>query len=53
MDALTSIGTLFNQLRDGSDFSAQGDEIVPVSTLVRWGYDNILQTGLFDSDCKK
>ena len=49
----TPIEALFEQLMDGRDYAVQGGEIILDSTMVSWGYNNIMQTGLFTSDCKK
>ncbi len=51
IDIPTPIETLFDQLLESRDFSVQGDEIISDFTLVRLGYNNILQTGVFNSDC--
>lgn len=47
------IESLFEQLQDGQDFAKQGSETISYDQLVRWGYENIYATGLFDSECKK
>jgi hypothetical protein len=49
----SAIETLFEQLEDGQSFASRGDETISDSQLVRWGYENVLQTGLFDRDCAK
>ena len=49
----TPIERLFNQLLDGRDYALQGKETITESTMVRWGYDIILATGLFTSERKK
>ena len=43
----------FDQLEDGQEFAAQGNEIIDNSQLMRWAYDNIKTTGLFDKDCER
>jgi hypothetical protein len=47
------IESLFEQLQEGQDFAKQGSETISYDQLVRWGYENIFATGLFDHDCKK
>ena len=49
----TPIETLFDQLDDGQEFAAQGNEVIDNSQLMRWAYDNIKSTGLFDKDCER
>ena len=49
----TPIETLFDQLEDGQEYAAQGKEIINNSQLMRWAYDNIKATGLFDKDCER
>ena len=49
----TPIETLFDQLEEGQEFAAQGNEIIDNSQLMRWAYDNIKATGLFDKDCER
>ena len=49
----TPIETLFDQLEDGQEFAAQGNETIDDSQLMRWAYDNIKATGLFDKDCER
>ena len=49
----TAIETLFEQLQDGQSFAERGHETISDGQLVRWGYENILATGLFDRDCTK
>jgi hypothetical protein len=49
----TSIEVLFEQLKDGQDFAKQGGETINDSTIVRFGYEIIKATGLFDRDCTK
>ena len=46
------IETLFDQLDDGQEFAVKGKEIIDDSQLMRWAYDNIKSTGLFDKDCE-
>jgi hypothetical protein len=48
-----AIETLFEQLQDGQSFAERGNETISDEQLVRWGYENILATGLFDRDCSK
>ena len=47
------IDTLFEQLKQGQEFAAKGKEIISDSQLVRWGYQNIKNTGLFNRECEK
>ena len=49
----TPIETLFEQLEDGKIFAEKGHEKIDNSQLMRWAYDNIKNTGLFDRDCEK
>ena len=49
----TPIETLFEHLDDGRLFSAKGHEVIDDTQLMRWAYDNIKNTGLFDRDCEK
>lgn len=49
----TPIETLFEQLDDGKLFAAKGHEKIDDTQLMRWAYDNIKNTGLFDRDCEK
>ena len=44
---------LFEQLKRGQTFAAQGNEVIDDSQLIRWGYQNIRATGLFDRACEK
>ena len=47
------IADLFEQLKRGQTFAAQGNEVIDDSQLIRWGYQNIRATGLFDRACEK
>ena len=47
------IADLFEQLKKGQRFAAKGNETIHDSQLVRWGYQNIRNTGLFDRACEK
>ena len=47
------IADLFEQLKKGQRFAATGNETIHDSQLVRWGYQNIRNTGLFDRACEK
>ena len=49
----TPIEILIDQLEDGQEFAAQGKEIIDNSLLMRWAYDNIKATDLFDKDCER
>jgi hypothetical protein len=49
----TSIETLFEQLKDGQDFAKKGGENLTDATIIRYGYDIIKATGVFDRDCTK
>ena len=44
---------LFEQLKRGQAFAAKGKETIDNSQLIRWGYQNIRATGLFDRACEK
>jgi len=47
------IATLFDQLKRGQEFAARGNEIIDDTQLIRWGYQNIKNTGLFNRECEK
>ena len=47
------IADLFEQLKQGQRFATRGNETIHDSQLVRWGYQNIRNTGLFDRACEK
>jgi len=47
------IATLFEQLKKGQEFAARGNEIIDDTQLIRWGYQNIKNTGLFNRECEK
>ena len=49
----TPIEALFDQLDDGQLFASKGNEVIDDSQLMRWAYDNIKATGLFDKDCDR
>ena len=49
----TPIEKLFTQLQEGQEFAQFGGESISDGQLVRWGYNNIKDTGLFDNACKK
>ena len=49
----TPIESLFKQLEDGKDFAEKGNESISDTQLIRWGYENIQNTGLFNADSKK
>ena len=49
----TAIESLFEQLQEGQTFAAKGDETISDSQLMRWAYENLLSTGLFDRDCAR
>ena len=49
----TPIEKLFTQLQEGQEFAQFGGESISDGQLVRWGYNNIKNTGLFDNACKK
>ena len=49
----TPIETLFDQLDDGMEFATKGNEVIDDSQSMRWAYDNIKATGLFDKDCER
>ena len=49
-----TIETLFEQLLVGQTYAVDaGGETCADTTIVRWGYENIKNTGLFDSPCEK
>ena len=50
---LALIESLFDQLDKGQEFAAKGNEVLDDSQLMRWAYDNIKSTGLFDKDCER
>ena len=47
------IEDLFEQLKKGQRFAKTGNETIHDTQLVRWGYQNIRNTGLFDRACEK
>ena len=47
------IEDLFEQLKKGQRFAKKGNETIHDTQLVRWGYQNIRNTGLFDRACEK
>ena len=49
----TPIEDLWTKLKDGQEFSNEGGENIPDSQLIRLAYENISNTGLFTSACKK
>ena len=49
----TPIEELFKQLREGQEFAAKGGEDITESQLVRYGYDQIFNTGVFNEACTK
>ena len=49
----TTIETLFEQVDDGKCFEAKSNEVIDDSQLMRWAYDNVKNTGLFDRNCEK
>ena len=52
-DTNQPIEIVFEQLRDGQEFAKAGGEHISDDQLVRWGYNIISDTQLFDSECKK
>ena len=48
-----TIETLFEQLTTGQKFAIQGGESCDDTLIIRWGYENIHNTGLFDTPCEK
>ena len=49
----TTIETLYQQLETGRAYATKGGEAISERQLCRWGYDNILATGLFSRPCEK
>ena len=49
----TTIEILFEQLTDGQEYALVGAEVLHDDQLVRWGYENIKNTGLFTHKCQK
>ena len=47
------IATLFDQLKKGQEFAARGNEVIDDTQLIRWGYQNIKNTGLFNRECER
>ena len=47
------IATLFEQLKQGQEFAARGNEKIDDTQLVRWGYQNIRNIGLLNRECEK
>ena len=48
-----TIESLYKQLSNGKYFAAEGGEVLSETLLMRYGYDNILATGLFNTHCSK
>jgi hypothetical protein len=46
------IESLFKQLTDGQLYAKKGDETISDENLMRWAYDNISATGLFEYPCR-
>jgi hypothetical protein len=46
------IETLFKQLTDGQIYANKGHETISDENLMRWAYDNIHNTGLFEYPCR-
>lgn len=53
MVTIIPIESLYKQLSDGKYVAAEGGEVVSETLLMRYGYDNILATGLFTTYCGK
>jgi hypothetical protein len=49
----TPIEVLFEQLKEGKEFAAKGNEAFPDTQLMRLAYDNIKATGLFNEQCRE
>jgi hypothetical protein len=49
----TPIESLYQQLQDGMEFAAAGGEPMATNTILRIGYTNIANTGLFDVGCRE
>lgn len=47
------IEELYEQLKEGQVFASKGKETISDGQLIRWGYEIILKTGLFNRDCEK
>ncbi len=47
----TPIEVLFEQLKEGKEFAAEGNETFLDAQLMRLAYDNIKATGLFNEQC--
>jgi hypothetical protein len=47
------IEELYEQLIEGQNFASKGRETISDGQLIRWGYEIILKTGLFNRDCEK
>ena len=53
MDTPEPIATLFDQLKNDQEVAARGKGTIDDSLLIRWGYQNIKNTGLFNRECEK
>ena len=49
----TPIEELFKQLREGQELAEMGGEQITESQLVRYDYDHVFDTGLFNDACTK
>ena len=47
------IESLYKQLAEGKESASQGGDTISYSQLVRYGYNNILVTCLFTTNCEK
>ena len=47
------IEELYEQLVEGQVFASKGRETISDGQIIRWGYEIILKTGLFNRDCEK
>ena len=47
------IEELYEQLVEGQVFASKGHETISDGQLIRWGYEIVLKTGLFNRDCEK
>ena len=48
----TPIKESYKQLRNTNKFAKRGNEEISDSQLIRYAYDNVFKTGLFNKACK-
>jgi hypothetical protein len=48
----TAITSLFVQIEDGISFAAEGNDETTKPTILRWAYDIVAKTGIYDLACR-